>query len=383
MGKILFLFTSYPLWSETFLRQDLMFLQRTGLDIQPAALFPGDCTPQPDWPVATVLAPDAPPSKPRTKPSLKSRLLGHLPRPLYTALSLRAHRHLLIALEALARQTGATHIHAEFADLAALLAARAAQDLGLTFSVGIHAFDIHATRFDLRAIFNGAKFITVCNQAAHDACLARLPNTASRLHLIYHGVNLNFWQFLPTLTNAPRLLFIGRLVPKKGIAILLQALAILRREHHLPAELTIVGTGPLETELRDQAHSLGLDDAVVWSGFLTSDQIHDLLPTMACLCAPSIVTPNGDRDGIPNVILEAMASGLPVVASQVGSIAEAITPQTGWPVPDLTPQTLAEAIRTTLTSPNESDARRRRARQLVAERFDAAQLAHIRAQLFA
>ena len=68
MSKSIFLFTSYPLWSETFIRQDLMFLQKTGLDMVPAALYPGDCTPQPEWPQATILQPEASTSKPPAEP---------------------------------------------------------------------------------------------------------------------------------------------------------------------------------------------------------------------------------------------------------------------------------------------------------------------------
>lgn len=383
MSKCLFLFTAYPLWSETFLRQDLMFLQRAGLDITAAALYPGDCQVQPDWPQAVILsAPTAAAAKPRSR---FARLKGLLPASLRTMLSLRAHAHLLRKLEDFVLQSGIEHIHAEFADLAALLAANVARRHGLTFSIGIHAFDVHASHYTPEAIFAGARFVTACNQAAHDACLQKMPELAGRIHLIYHGVNLDFWSYTKTLpggdSQTPNLLFVGRLVPKKGIDLLLSALHLLV-QRGLSPQLTLVGSGPLEASLRQQAEDLGLADRLHWRGVLASADIRALMPAMTCLCAPSVVTPDGDRDGIPNVILEAMASGLPVIASQVGSIAEAVTTTTGWPLEHLTAETLADAIQHACTRPEQREQRRSQARKLVEQRFDAAILARQRQQLF-
>ncbi|MGN0878372.1 MAG: glycosyltransferase family 4 protein [Oligosphaeraceae bacterium] len=384
--KCLFLFTAYPLWSETFLRQDLAFLQRTGLDVEAAALYHGDCDLQPGWPQATVLSPDATTNSTAQRGRLAA-LKRLLPAALRTALSLHTHHTLLQALEQHVLTRGFGHLHAEFADLAALLAAQVARRHGLSFSVGIHAFDVHATKYDPRAIFSGARFVTACNQAAFDACLARMPDLHGRLHLIYHGVNLDRWRCAQTLPGAdgpptaPELLFVGRLVPKKGLDILLRALASLV-QRGLSPRLTLVGSGPLEAPLRRLADELGLAGRLSWRGVLAADDIRALMPAMTCLCAPSVVTPDGDRDGIPNVILEAMAAGLPVIASQVGSIAEAVTTTTGWPLPTLTPETLADAIADAAAHPEQRDLRRQHARRLVEQRFDAATLARLRRQLF-
>ncbi len=384
--KCLFLFTAYPLWSETFLRQDLAFLQRTGLDVEAVALYHGDCDLQPDWPQATVLSPDATTGSPARRGRLAA-LKRLLPAALRTTLSLHTHRALLQALEQHVLTHGFGHLHAEFADLAALLAAQVARRHGLSFSVGIHAFDVHAATYDPRTIFTGARFVTACNQAAFDACLDRMPDLHGRLHLIYHGVNLDRWRCAENLPGAdlaptaPELLFVGRLVPKKGLDILLRALDILVRRGLSP-RLTLVGSGPLEASLRLLADELHLADRLTWRGVLAADDIRTLMPTMTCLCAPSVVTPNGDRDGIPNVILEAMAAGLPVIASQVGSIAEAVTPTTGWPLPALTPETLADAIADAAAHPEQRQQRRQQARLLVEQRFNAATLALLRRQLF-
>ena len=389
--QCLFLFTAYPRWSETFLRQDLSFLQRTGLDVEAAALYPGDCDLQPGWPQATIRSPDKAPGAATGSTARRGRLADALkrllPATLRTALSLHTHRSLLQALEQHVLAHGFGHLHAEFADLAALLAAHVARRHGLSFSVGIHAFDVHAAKYDPRAIFAGARFVTACNQAAFDACLARMPELQGRLHLLYHGVNLDHWRCAETLPGAdgdptaPNLLFVGRLVPKKGLDILLRALDLLVRRGLSP-RLTLVGDGPLEAPLKRLADELGLSDRLSWRGVLAAAAIRALMPNMTCLCAPSVVTPDGDRDGIPNVILEAMAAGLPVIASQVGSIAEAVTPTTGWPLHTLTPETLADAIADAAAHPEQRQQRRQQARQLVEARFDAAALALVRRQLF-
>ena len=381
----IFLFTAYPLWSETFIRQDLAFLQKAACPVIGAALYSGDCTPEADWPDVTVLTPGAAPSSTisRRKSRLRELLLKLLPAKLFTALSLWKHRALVKRLTAFARDHHATHIHAEFADLAALVASRAARNLGITYSVGIHAFDIHACKFDLAALLCNARAIAVCNQAALDACRQRLPQTASLLHLIYHGVNLDAWHFNPPSSSPSSsvldILFIGRLVPKKGISILLDAMALFAQLPGAPrVRLTLAGTGPLEDTLRRQADSLSLDTR--WLGRQSPEQLRALLPTMTCLCAPSIVTPDGDRDGIPNVILEAMASGVPVVASQVGSIGEVVTPETGWPIDTLTPQTLSETLLALWNCPDRAS-RIIRARKLIEDSFDARKLAETRQKI--
>lgn len=381
----LFLFTSYPLWSETFLRQDLMFLQKANVPLVPVSLFPGDCEPQEGWPKATVLMPNAQPAKPPAKRSLKSKLAAHLPVSIHTSLTRFKHRHLTAKLEQLVIDTNATHVHAEFADLAAVLAATVARKRNITYSLGIHAFDIHASKFDLNELFSQATFITVCNQSAYDACLDKIPCVKDKLHLIYHGVNLDFWNKQPLRQrndNVLKLLFIGRLVPKKGIPILLDAMGILK-QRQCETSLSVVGQGPMQQQLMEQAQANNIADNIQWLGVQTSAQIHDLMPTIDCLCAPSIVTPDGDRDGIPNVILEAMASGIPVVASQVGSISEVITPETGWPIQNLTPQTLADALQDVINTTTETlELKSANARQCVAQRFDAKLLAQQRATLF-
>ncbi|MBP5640791.1 MAG: glycosyltransferase family 4 protein [Victivallales bacterium] len=456
----IFLFTAYPLWSETFLRQDLAFLQKSGCPIVGTSLYSGDCIPKDDWPKVRVLSSDVPPHSTltRRRSIVGSMVRKAIPKRLYTSLSLHRHHAQVERLESFVREIGATHIHAEFADLAALVASEVARRLNITYSIGIHAFDIHVSRFDLSDILCNASAITVCNRAALDACKRQFPQTDSLLHYIPHGVNLEFWTLrgeeqsprIPfrgeeqSLTNAllplstdkciaqsanektpkgsnisnPRLseakpggrmhpkdsdleeveptlkenrtstesleiLFVGRLVEKKGVRILLEALAILQKRQNAPkCRLTIAGDGPLRDELVQYTDELKIP-ACCWAGVLSQEALKLTMSSMSCLCAPSIVTKDGDRDGIPNVILEAMATGLPVIASLVGSISEVITNDTGWPVADITPQTLAETI---IEFANSTEIERKRrvvnARRLIEKSFDAQKLALERRKIF-
>ena len=384
----IFLFAAYPLWSETFLRQDLMFLQQSGCSVVGASLYGGDCEPQDDWPKVQVLSDGAQPhstlARRRSIVGLMVRVL--IPKRLYNVLSLQRHRAQIERLEAFAREVNATHIHAEFADLAALVASQVAKRLHITYSVGIHAFDIHASRFELSDILSDASAITVCNRAAMDACKKQFPQTADRLHYIPHGVNLDFWTLRGTEQSAPdalEILFVGRLVPKKGVRILLDALAILQSRSDSPkCHLTIVGDGPLRDELMQYTAELKVP-VTCWAGVLSQNELKRLMSSMSCLCAPSVVTKDGDRDGIPNVILEAMATGLPVIASDVGSIPEVVTPETGWPVTDINPQKLAEALRSFVTLDNASRQKKtQKARHLIENRFNAKALAQERRRVF-
>lgn len=384
-GKILFLLTAYPRWSETFVRQDLALLQNCGLPIHPVALFPGDCTPQNDWPQVKIISGNDNGQKPASAASPRWKALAHaaLPKALNARISLLRHHKLLWKLLAEAWNTPACHIHAEFADLGALLAVNIARRLQIPYSISIHAFDAHSCKYPEASLLGNASFITVCNESAAQALRQHCPGLDHKVRLIHHGLILDDWPYQTTRTptNPPRLLFVGRLVPKKGIDILLRALALLHR-NNLPATLHIIGSGPLQETLRQLTAQLGLNDAVTWHGRLSRDEVRQHLLDSDCLCAPSIVDRNGDRDGIPNVIVEAMASGVPVAGSQAGGLGELLHVDTGWPLHRLTPETLANVLQEMHADPDECERRRLNGRRHVEQDFNAVQLARQRARLF-
>jgi glycosyltransferase involved in cell wall biosynthesis len=376
---VIYLLGSYPVWSETFLRQDLAFLLRAGLPLHPVALFPGDAERQPDWPEVPRLT-----SSGVARGSAAPGPGLWLPKRLRARLSLWSHRRLRATLGALVHKHGAVHIHAEFADLPGLLAAAVAADTGITYSIGVHARDVHQPKFGLPRLLRPARFVTACNTAAIMAVLRACPDLADRAHLIPHGVDLRAWPFRGrafTPHAELRVLHAGRFVEKKGIDTLLRAVAHLQRRG-MAANVSLAGGGPLEDRLRRLAGELAVTDAVAWLGVLTPDQIRLAFDLVDCLVVPSRVSHTGDQDGIPNIVLEAMAAGVPVVGTSAGSLGDVLTSRTGWPFPADDVEALAATLQAMARDPQATEARRQAARVLVEQRYDASRLAAERAALF-
>ncbi|MCK5801867.1 MAG: glycosyltransferase family 4 protein [Lentisphaeria bacterium] len=380
--RILYILGSYPRWSETFIRRDLTLLLEAGLPLVPVSLLSGDTERRDDWPEVECLTQESHPSAVGGRSAMRwvARLL---PRSIRTRLALRKHAALLQNVIRAANENDVVHIHAEFADLPGLLGAVAAERLDLPFSLGVHAKDVHEAKFSPDLIYGRAIFVMACNRSAAEAVRALCPSVASRVHLIHHGVDLNLFPFAedPLEPNPHRLLFVGRMVEKKGLDTLLKALAVLR-VNRPGARLILVGDGPLRGELQCLADTLDLQNALDWRGVVTPEEVKDIMDQSDVLVMPSRVTREGDRDGIPNVVLEAMACGLPVVGTKAGSLDEALTPETGWPVSRDDSAELASAIECCLAGRNEADRRRRTAAALVTERFSAHERITQRVQLF-
>jgi glycosyltransferase involved in cell wall biosynthesis len=146
---------------------------------------------------------------------------------------------------------------------------------------------------------------------------------ASRISVHYIGVDLNNFRpgGLPVERRLPRILFVGRLVEKKGVEYLIRAFRTVKSQ--LPAaELVIVGDGRLRPRLEQLAAQLQLD--VTFLGGLTSRQIKEEMQNARVLCSPSVTADNGDAEGLPIVILEAQACGIPVITSARGGANEGI-----------------------------------------------------------
>lgn len=381
MRSAVYLLGSYPVWSETFLRQDLDFLLKAGLPLHPVALFPGDTARQTEWPEVQTLTTSARgfgTAKTRARPQL------WLPPALRARLSLLAHRRLRLALRALTRERGAGHVHAEFADLPALLASAVAGDLGITYSVSVHAHDVHQPKFSLPGLLDRAQFVTACNFIVLQAMLEACPRLTDRAHLIPHGVDLRTWTFRTrpfTPHDELRLFFAGRFVEKKGLDTLLRAAAQLQ-QRGTPVNVSLAGSGPLEGHLRALAAELGLGTALSWLGVLTPGQVRQAFDLVDALVVPSRVSRGGDRDGIPNIVLEAMAVGLPVVGTGAGGLLEVLTLRTGWRFPPDDHEALATVLQAIARDPQSTEQRRLAARTMVEDRYDAARLAEQRAGLF-
>jgi colanic acid/amylovoran biosynthesis glycosyltransferase len=179
------------------------------------------------------------------------------------------------------------------------------------------------------------------------------------------------------------LVSIGRLVEKKGFGVAIEALSRIRSELPRPVAYHVIGDGPMRSELEGLARKHGLDDTVVFHGEKARADVARLLDTMHVLLVPSVTAQNGDVEGLPMVLLEAMARGLPVVASDHTGIPEAIQHDaTGWLVPERDPDALGKAILNVARHPERWHEVATAARRLVETRHDLKRLSHELGVLF-
>ena len=165
---------------------------------------------------------------------------------------------------------------------------------------------------------------------------------------------------------------VGRLVEKKGHEVLLRAVATLRRARGR-FRVAIAGDGPLLAPMESLARRLGITPIVTFCGSLSHEEVKELLAVARALVVPSVIASDSDRDGLPNVILEAAAMGCPVIASDLSAIPEFVTHRgTGLLVPPEDPRALADALREVLDDPSTAAARAGHARRRVIAEFDVA-----------
>jgi glycosyltransferase involved in cell wall biosynthesis len=246
------------------------------------------------------------------------------------------------------------HIHAHFAHGAATVAWLAATMSGRSYSFTAHAKDIYCESLNpaglLARKLDAARFVVTCTEA-NRTHLERLTTTP--VHRIYHGLSADFSDLLatagPTPAAAPhgslRALAVGRLVPKKGFDVLVDACGILARRG-VPVDAVIVGpSGEHEPEIRRRIAALDLAGRVRLAGPMAQESLFDQYRSASALCLPCRVLDDGDRDGLPNVIVEAMACGLPVVTTAISGIPEVVRDGVnGLLVPPDDAEALADAL---------------------------------------
>ena len=284
-------------------------------------------------------------------------------------------------LAGLAGRLSVEHIHAHWATAPTSAAVIMSRLAGVPYSFTAHAWDIYAGDGRLAAKARGAAFVATCTGA--NARFIRslvAPQDQSKVILNYHGVPQSPAR---KRDRGPhdvfRIAAVGRLVETKGFEYLLAAVDGLE----FPYELTLVGGGPLGRRLEAIARRGNLAGKVRFAGVVPNEEVLTILAASDAFVMPSVISANGDRDGIPNVLLEAMSVGVPVVATDVSGIPEVVRDhETGL----LVPERDAAAIRGALVQLRaDGEAAGRLAaggRALVAERFDAATNAHALFEVF-
>jgi glycosyltransferase involved in cell wall biosynthesis len=359
----------WPRLSETFVLNEILGLERAGLQLRIYALM------DPHEPATQAVVNDvrAPVSYLRTgtRADLRILLMAQLAmlcispwrylRTFCYVLMKRRHRSTFLhffeaaRLVALLREHGVSQTHAQFAHGPTSVAHFAYLLSDIPFSFTGHAKDIYLSAPDLLAVkIAAARFVATCT--AHNAAYLRelvRPVDRAKIQLVYHGVNTQ--RFCPALGGkdreedgvavAPiRMIAVGRLVEKKGYSYLIRACALLL-QRGCRYTLAIYGSGPQREELAALIDSLGLGDVVQLQGARTQEELITIYHEADLFVLAPRVLENGDRDGIPNVLMEAMSVGLPVVATNVSGIPELIEHDcSGLLVPPCDEVALADAL---------------------------------------
>jgi glycosyltransferase involved in cell wall biosynthesis len=295
------------------------------------------------------------------------------------------------------RERSVRHIHAHWANYPATAAYIASRLLDIPFSITAHVYDATLIRSLMREKIRRAAFVVTCNRFNGDRLGGLVPEARSKIIINYHGAALE--RFEPAPRPAPEddvveLLSCGSLYPRKGFPVLIEACRLLRDRGHR-FRCTIVGEGPLRPRLEQLIERHGLGDLVRLVGALPHREViaayrrADLF-TLACVTdhlgwdelfsEPVLLLEVGPAipfrsltDGIPNVLVEAMAMELPVVSTTVAGVPELVADgANGLLVPEQDPEALAEALASLIKDPGRRRAFGLRGRATVTERFDRA-----------
>ena len=383
--KIAYILKMFPRFSETFILSEILELERSGVDLRIFSLkHPNDGRTHAD--VLRVKAPVT--YVPVATVADARALLG----PHWEVFRWDPLRYLRIVLRVVRRRRwgavkrflqagclapqlrreGITHVHAHFASSATSVAHYLHHLCGMNYSFTAHAKDIYIESVSddvlVRKMALASFVVTVSDyNKTHLSELA--PGVP--IERIYNGLDLT--QFSANGTHpdeTPLILAVGRLVEKKGFDDLVRACALLR-DRGIAFRCDIVGTGSEESALSALIGELHIQDVVHLSGPMPREDLVRLYPRASVVVAPCVIGADGNRDGLPTVLIEAMALGVPVISTPVTGIPELVRDgETGVLVTPNNPEELAGAIASGLADPVRAQEMAEAGRALIEERFD-------------
>jgi len=388
--RIAYIASQYPRLSETFVHREVAGLRNRGWDIVTASLY------APEDPVEGEPAADRvvyPQPRIACLPAWIGALLrvpGRTARTLFRAtgdalapgeaLSLVGRAKL--PAQALAgstvghwfRQHEIKHVHCHFAHAPASVGMYAAMHAGISFSFTGHANDLFQRRALLKKKLQRAAFVACISDWHQQFYQSIAPDVTPRCRIVRCGVDLDQWAKRGKAregNHVLHLITVARLMPKKGIDTLLRAAAQFAAQYYQPWRLDIYGDGPESERLQKLTQQLGLTEQVAFHGAVANERVRERLGEADLFVLPCRSAPGGDQDGIPVVLMEAMALGVPVIAGDVTALRELVAHErTGI----LTPPDEIEALnREMLALADDPDRRRRLAeegRATVEQEFD-------------
>jgi glycosyltransferase involved in cell wall biosynthesis len=347
--KIAYVLAEYPSRSETFVAREIAALRERGFEIEIWALRAGDGARKISFS-----------NQVRLMMKLRGASQTH-----WEDIGREWARREHSALQDVA------HIHAGWASFPAAIARGAAGVLRKPWSFSGHARDLWVEGVNLSVALQAAKFAAVCTREGAQFLKNQAPHNAHKILYAPHGIDLSQFSFTAArkLHSPVRLLSVGRFVEKKGIENLLPALALLQNSPRYQFHLTLIGDGPLRRKLHKKVQLLRLQEGVTFMGALPLSGVLRTMQTSDLLIQSSVRAQDGDRDGLPNVLLEAAACGLPIVGTRAGAIEDFLDESCAWlwsrgDLPD------AELITRAIELYPQSLAKAQAARRRVEDKFD-------------
>ncbi|MGH7981656.1 MAG: glycosyltransferase family 4 protein, partial [Candidatus Udaeobacter sp.] len=333
MIRFAYLFERFPSFGQTFCYREVAELAQQGVTPPIFSIrYPKDEPPQ-DWDARIIKRVHYLPEERELLDDVRrASKKGNLTPEIAAALDewghrtdfLRLYQAVYVGLRL--QEMGIGHVHAHFMGMATRTAFWVHKFFPVTFSFTAHANDIFAPRnfeIGLDKLVDTARVIVTVSDYAKKFLQERFPERADRIRRIYNGLNLAEFGRADFSSNPPLILAVGRLIAKKGFADLIRACELIA-ERGKSFRCEIIGKGPLENELRGQIERLNLQNRVALSGAKPQREVRQRFAAANVFVLPSVIDPDGGMDNLPTVIMEAMATGLPVVSTKIGGIPEMV-----------------------------------------------------------
>lgn len=336
--KILYVVSLFPCWSETFIVREIRALRDMGFDVHILSLKKSKEEIVQNDTESLIDSVIYPPGFMRL---MIASILGFIKHPLINAsivLSIFSslYRHptslfksiytLFLSLGVIdnVKSSGIEHIHAHWATYPSTAALVISKNTRIPFSFTSHAHDIFLEDHMLKTKINESEFsVTISNYNKQRLAKQLNIDINDKMHVIHCGIDIDTYKYIDNNRLENEIISVGRLDYIKGFSVLIDACRLFKAK--CPGfKCKIIGSGPLKDALQAQIDRNGLANHVQLVGVMKQEEIRDLLSSAAFFVLPSVVTSKGDMDGIPVALMEAMATGLPVISTSVSGIPELI-----------------------------------------------------------
>jgi colanic acid/amylovoran biosynthesis glycosyltransferase len=345
-----YLFERFPRFTQTFCAREVAELYRQAMPVEVFSIYrPKEAIPE--VPGLDRVRVHYLPSTKNPMIVARAHLFSPQPRKIWAADGDRRDKRRFreaVHLDPILRNRAITHLHVHFASIAAHTAWWLKRLFGITYSFTGHANDIFCPKPDHRIsldnLVRAASFVVAVTDYSATRLKQEFPYARDKIFRVYNGLDPSIFKAAVSGTESLRIVSVGRLIEKKGWRYLIEACALLR-DNGLRFDCRIVGDGPDEKALQHLIQQLSLAERVHLIGPRSQSEIVDILAESSLFVFPSIRDQQGDSDNLPTVLIEALASSLPIVATAVAGTPEIVKEESnGLLVPEKDSKQLALAI---------------------------------------